>query len=285
MSHKINIAVTELPVICGMNPYENIKKTIVKHWKSLDLEMYNSMLKAGFDKPLTNNSEKIEHYTKKYKLDTLSADANNCSSATNTKDLQKSKNDMISKIEADINIPANEKEDIKRQIDSLVYTRYGSRKESDAIDIYSETYGVKVVGKQKCIKKLFSSGGNVNWYIIGKLDGLTEDGSTIIEIKNRTKALFKMVVDYEKIQMMTYMKLFQKQKCNLVECLDSPKGKMLNVIELQYDENFWNIIDLGLARYVKFMAKFMGNQNEMTNLLTATDDAYQKYYLDCVSKL
>jgi hypothetical protein len=239
------------------------------------------MLKAGFDKPLTNNSEKIEHYTKKYKLDTLSADAKNCSSASNTKDLQKSKNDMISKIEADINIPTNEKEDLKKQLDSLVYTRYGSQKESEAIDIYSKTYGVKVVDKQKCIKKLFSSSGNINWYIIGKLDGLTEDGSTIIEIKNRTKALFKMVVDYEKIQMMTYMKLFQKQKCNLVECLDS---KVLNVIEIQYDENFWNMIDLKLANYVKFMAKFMGNQTEMIQLLTATDDTYQKYYLDCVSK-
>lgn len=280
MTYKINISVTELPVICGMNPYENIKKIIVKHWKSLDLEMYNFMLEAGFNKPLTNNNEKIEHYTKKYKLNTLAEDAKNCSSSTNAKDLQQSKNDIISKIESDINIPAGEKEDLKKQIDSLVYTRYGSKKESDAMDIYSETYEVKVISKQKCIRKLFSTGGNVSWYIIGKLDGITEDGNTIVEIKNRTKALFKMVVDYEKVQMMTYMKLFQKQKCNLVECLDSQKGKILNVIELKYDENFWNIIDLSLTKYIKFIANFMQNQDEMTKLLTTPDNEYQKYYLD-----
>lgn len=285
MTHKINIAVTELPVICGMNPYENIKKIIVKHWKAIDLESYNFIIEAGYAKPLTNNSEKIEHYTKKYKLNTLMDDANSCSSSTNAKELQKSKTDMINKINNDTNIPDSEKEDIKRQIDSLVYTKYGSKMESSAIDIYSDIYGVKVIGKQKCVRKLFSTNGNISWYIIGKLDGITEDDSTIIEIKNRTKALFKTIVEYEKIQMTTYMKLFQKQKCNLVECLDSPKGKIINVIPVQYNEIYWTMIDSGLTKYIKFMINFLQSQDEMTKLLTMSDDNYQKYYSEYTSKL
>lgn len=275
-SNKINIAVTEIPVICGMNPYENIKKTIVKHWKMLDQEMYNYMIESGFDKPLTNNNEKIDYYTKKYNLSSLTEDAKTCSSSTNAKELQTSKKNIISKIESDNNIPINEKEDLKKQIDSLVYTGYGIKKESDAINIYIKQSGINVIENQKCVRKLFITSGNVSWYVIGKVDGLTEDGTTIIEIKNRTKNLFKTIVDYEKIQMMTYMKLFRKQKCNLVECLD----KKINVIELQYDDKFWNMIDIHLQKYVKFMTHFILNQDEMIKILTTPDNEYQAYYLE-----
>ena len=45
---------------------------------------------------------------------------------------------------------------------------------------------------------------NDNWYVGGKVDGIT-DNNEIIEIKNRMYKLFFKLRDYEKVQIYMYM--------------------------------------------------------------------------------
>lgn len=56
--------------------------------------------------------------------------------------------------------------------------------------------------------------------IVGRIDRIVvnEDGTlTIVEIKNRTRGLFKTVRDYEDIQCQTYMEMLDVDRCKLIE--------------------------------------------------------------------
>ena len=67
------------------------------------------------------------------------------------------------------------------------------------------------------------------------------DGNkTIVEIKNRTKNLFKTVRDYEEIQCQTYMEMMDVNNCELIEqyndsrigyAITRDKQKWLNEID------------------------------------------------------
>lgn len=56
--------------------------------------------------------------------------------------------------------------------------------------------------------------------LVGRIDRIVanEDGTlTIVEIKNRTRGLFKSVRDYENIQCQTYMEMINVETCKLIE--------------------------------------------------------------------
>ena len=62
--------------------------------------------------------------------------------------------------------------------------------------------------------------GGTRYDIVGRIDRIVanEDGTlTIVEIKNRTRALFRNVRDYEDIQCQTYMEMLNIDNCKLIE--------------------------------------------------------------------
>ena len=73
-------------------------------------------------------------------------------------------------------------------------------------------------------------------YIIiirGKIDGMNDD--YIVETKNRTKRLFNMIPDYEKVQLNAYMFMTCKPKALHIECYNEQQ----NQIEYDFDKLFW----------------------------------------------
>ena len=73
-------------------------------------------------------------------------------------------------------------------------------------------------------------------YIIiirGKIDGMNDE--YVVETKNRTKRLFNMIPDYEKVQLNAYMFMTDKEKAIHIECYNEQQ----NQTEYGFDKLFW----------------------------------------------
>lgn len=84
--------------------------------------------------------------------------------------------------------------------------------------------------------------------IRGKVDGQSDD--TIIESKNRTKRLFKVLRGYEQVQLESYMFLTGLRKALLTEHYNETH----HCIEYSHDEEFWREC---LANMVEFMETYV----------------------------
>jgi hypothetical protein len=95
------------------------------------------------------------------------------------------------------------------------------------------------------------------WFIKGKIDGLTKTSPSetiLVEIKNRTKTLFKTLKDYEKPQIQCYMKLLGLKKAHLVEHI---KEEDTNIITVDFENEYWNSVLDKLKRFITFFYDFL----------------------------
>ena len=86
---------------------------------------------------------------------------------------------------------------------------------------------------------------NVPFGVCGVADGVSPDGTEILEIKNRMKKLHCRVPMHEYIQIQTYMRLYGAEKARLVEFF----GDARSTIKIFRDDAAWDdVIAPGLAK-------------------------------------
>jgi hypothetical protein len=117
--------------------------------------------------------------------------------------------DLYSKLRGD---------DKKNAIDYMrktLYTNHGTRHEDTTADNYEDLE----VDENFYTYPVCSLEGTT-YEIVGRIDRMrqNQDGTkTIVEIKNRSRRLFRHVRDYEEIQCQTYMEMLDVGECELIE--------------------------------------------------------------------
>ena len=93
----------------------------------------------------------------------------------------------------------------------------------------------------------------------GRVDGVTLDSggniNKVIEVKNRTARLFYTLRDYEKVQTLIYMKLFNLENLDLIEILRKDSKVESNIINIDFDNQFWE--EQILERIKIYIADFL----------------------------
>ena len=77
------------------------------------------------------------------------------------------------------------------------------------------------------------------------------------EIKNRVNKLFYSLREYEKVQIMCYMHIFNIKKSHLVEAFKKKFNAEINIIEVKYDESYMNNIICKIYNFCLFFKNFM----------------------------
>lgn len=112
--------------------------------------------------------------------------------------------------------------------------RRGNIKENANLNVIQSKKNIKI-GKrnsQMFTKELYR-GDKYVVVLRGMVDGMTDD--TIIESKNRTRELFKVLREYEQVQLESYMFLSGLHKAILTEHYNDTEF----CIEYAHDEGFW----------------------------------------------
>jgi len=161
----------------------------------------------------------------------------------------------VNAIEGIEDLDSKEKKMVTEHIRKMVYTNHGTRSEDTTADLdESDLHSDDTFYKTTIIEVM-----GTTYEIVGRIDRyqLNEDGSkTLVEIKNRTKGLFKKVRDYENVQVQTYLQMLKLQRARLVEQYNNERLSY----NIDIDHTLWNdSIFPKLREFCKTLHYYMSN--------------------------
>ena len=263
---KIFLNISDLAVITGHNKFKNINEYIIQLWDKYFHDDCQEYLAKKNIKVKKNDYEAVMKASTDNKID-IQEEIRKLDKVKDSNELESNKKRLFEKMDK-IEDPEIRKE-IKKNIESLTNTRYGISGEKDILQFCSETMGRKIV-KDDIYRKKKIYTGKMEWYIGGKIDGKDSGDGAIIEIKNRVHKLFLELRDYEKIQIMSYLYLHGANQGYLIEAMKNESGKNINIIDVKYDEKFFNEIILqSVIHFIRFFENLIENNEAKMSFINA----------------
>jgi hypothetical protein len=254
--------ISEISIITGDNKFKTKRDFLLDFWKrnlKTDFEEYEKL--TEFKKE--NDEEIIKKITSSNNIN-ISSELQKCLLSKNTNDLNDIKKTILTKMD---NLSENDKLELTKSITNITNTKFGIKNEHDIFKLY-ETLTKESIIKDNKYKKIpvYSINGN-NIYIGGKIDGINTINHNIIEIKNRIHKLFYTLRDYEKVQIMSYMYLFDSLKGHLVEAHKKKDNTDINIIEVDYDPIYMNSILEKIIKFSIYFFDFINNHDLKIKIL------------------
>ena len=155
------------------------------------------------------------------------------------------------------------KKTLKETVKGSTNTNYGIKNENKGTTEYTKITGNPVYTYNRFVKMPLFGDEDLGLSVIlgGRVDGVLMDPdgniTKVVEVKNRTARLFYQLRDYEKVQTMIYMKLFNQERLDLIEILRKKDDTLeSNIINIDFDHQFWedqiyNKIKIYIADFLK----------------------------------
>ena len=263
------ISISYIAIITGDNIYQTKRDFLIKYWKQNDKDDFNTYCEIT-KYSIKNDYEKINEISKKNNIN-IQSELTKCLKSNDIQELTKKKEEILSKVK---DLSEKDKKAIQESILNVSHTNFGIKNETDVLKIYQKHTNTNIVKDDKYRKKIIyvSPENNYNISIGGKIDGINVDDGSIIEIKNRMNKLFKELRSYEKVQLMSYLYLFNAQKGFLVEALKKKDATDINIIECAFDNEYMQTILSDIKRFIDFYRSFMKNHKMKLELLQNEDE-------------
>ena len=209
---RVTIKASEVAACVGVNNYRPIFEVICDIWKKANPSNFNGLTREEKNEEALNSSEGAK---------TIFNGAMN-EVPNNSDEVQILVSKTLEAVEKDDELSHEQKKMVSDHMRKMIYTTHGTRSEDTTADLDESQlhedntfYTLKVVVIE-----------GTTYEIVGRIDRyqIEEDGSkTLVEIKNRTKCLFKKVRDYEMIQVQTYLQMMGLNKARLIEQYNSER--------------------------------------------------------------
>lgn len=238
---RVTLKASDVAAIIGKNRYKPRSEVFDEMWKKYSPETFNGKTKVDKARAaLSVSSEAQKVFDNATAIQTRD-------SAETMKVFQIAQ----AKVNCDPKLNEQQKSEIIEHIRSSVYTSHGTRKEDVTATKVASEEGVRLTRDNSFYNYEICTIGDYKFVVTGKIDRIEEhpDGSkTLVEIKNRTNRLFKMVVEYEMIQIQVYLQMLGLLHARLVE---QHNDQMLSH-PIDRDEEIWiNEIVPGLEKFCK----------------------------------
>ena len=243
--NKIIIVASELAVITGYNKFDGEKGIL----KVIDSVLNRSNIVKKYipkskieEQLLTISKTDLQCIKKELKIDeksSLKEVENMIKKQVLTKSLNENITEDQSKKKADDVIKSMPilNKCLEKDIKQDLQMKRGNIKEDKNLDKtqIKQNITINKRNEQMYEKRLYSNDDN-NYKVVlrGKVDGMNDE--YVVETKNRTKRLFNMIPDYEKVQLNAYMFLVEKEKALHIECYNEDQ----NSVEYDFDKVFWD---------------------------------------------
>ena len=270
MSQKLCIFASELAIVTRHNHYQNIREYTAKLWQKnfpCDYQTHLSLYKKN------NSVEIIQETPQEYLQKVASSDIlKECLKSTDVETLNSNKKQLVEDIiKNKPELKPKELKKIKECVKQVTNTNFGTKHESNSLSKYNKTNNKSIKTTSKFFKASFIKTEKYQWLLGGKIDGLDTDEDSIIEFKNRVNRLFYKLRDYEKVQTMTYMFLLKKTNSRLVESLKTKTDTKMNVIEVDWDQEFWdNEVIVPTKKFINDFEILLESKEKKMELLDET---------------
>ena len=239
---RIVLVASELAIITGHNKYEKIQKaidTVLNRSKIVKKYIPKSKVE---EKLLALSENEIVVIKKELNLEgnaTLKQVENMIKQQVMTKSLNENISENESRVKADEVLKAMPtlNKCLEGSVKQDLRMRRGNIKEDRNLDKTQQKRNITIDSRnaQMYEKELYvDPGKRFNVILRGKIDGMNDE--YVVETKNRTKRLFNMIPDYEKVQLNAYMFMTGKEKALHIECYNEEQ----NSVEYDFDKLFWD---------------------------------------------
>lgn len=271
---------SNLAACVGMNRYKGTHEALEDLWQKLDVQGYRAAFarnarqtkKDALDAALKTNAKVVEAVAEA--LQTENSSSSDTVGAT----------DRVNKLIDEQKLAPETTKLIKEHTQSKVFTKYGSNRE-DVVYEELRNQGLDIQKNPAFLKKQMGRVGDDVWYIGGKIDAMTKDRTRVVEIKNRVRRLFGTVVEYEHVQLQSYMQLLNVQHASLAECF-TPKDLVMqiNVMNVDRDDAWWeSVIVPKLTRFIELVLELIDDDDgsrQDAYVQQEDKEAYVTGYLD-----
>jgi len=228
MTTKYCIQASEIGFLAGYGmPFKPPKEAVERFLKRNDRAKFDEYVRRN-GSPDWNTKEKFVRTNK----DAIAAVKSAGDVLTNnSKDIGEAiKKSVDSK--AVSHFSETEKRYLAEETRSQVFRNHGTRKENNTLERWCEESGRSAVKNNKSYRLMI----HPDVVIVGKIDGLTDQGE-IVEIKNRAGGkLFGEIREYEMAQCQCYLRMLDLQDGFLVEMMSDQMG----TLPFSRDDDFWN---------------------------------------------
>jgi hypothetical protein len=145
---------------------------------------------------------------------------------------------------------------------SMVNTRFGITHENNTLQVFQDRYKLPVTTPKKIFKRVLYEDPQLRVVLAGKVDGLIEEPCVnekpcLVEIKNRVKGFFKNLVDYEKVQIMTYMFICEMEQCYLIQTVKGSNDTNIDVNLYPFDNSWFHTFTNDVVKFGKAYVSFV----------------------------
>jgi len=227
----IKIKASDIGTICGVNRFATSNELLNEYkYQYHKNDKYKKRTNGNVSSSMTNNLINLNNIRKKKQKTEISIN-----------ELIENPNEYLSQSdgkEASIMENINKEMEIISQSDNLNENKIlrsvkqmnnGIILEDSALEVYKKETQLQTISEQVTGKIYFD-----NFYIVGRCDGLIKRDK-VIEIKNRTKKIYNCVFKPEKYQCLTYMEMFNVNKCDLVQ----HRNGEIKIISINRDSDFF----------------------------------------------
>ena len=288
---KLTFSTSNLFIIMNMNFFKRFDKVLFGTWKMFDKKDYQkystlvSEMKDDKNQKVipTNQSnfQQLEQFKRKYNLDNnLHNKIKDCQGSKNSCQVKEKKQEILDTMK-NKKIKTEDMERIKQLVNNSTNTVFGCRQEKNTIKEFETIQNCKVIdGQKRCEYVIGNFNDEFEIVLVGKIDGVTENGE-IIEIKNRINKNFNFLKDYEKPQIMTYLWMHKAKQGFLVENLKSKKKSEINVITVDYKDNYVEeYVIPNVEKYFEFFKEFMESEDLKIALLKGDEAGVYNYFVE-----
>ena len=268
---------SELACLINCNKFKSPSHVLYRLWNTYFKEDFNTINNSieEIDKYLIEDTDDIiDNICQKYNNKKITKNLQKCKNTQNIEDMKAKRNEILEECKK---MTLEDKRKIEKSIFEVTNTNFGTKNEEKTLHIYTRIRNIPVITLKQFFRKLIFKKDNYNWYIGGKIDGLTknDDGSkTIIEVKNRMYKLFYQLRDYEKIQIFSYMFILETALAEIVEIYNKEQPEV-NIISIPFEFEYWeNILDKILL-FINYFNTFMENINLRKQLIIEGPDKFK----------
>ena len=221
---RVIIKASDVASIIGQNRFKPRTEVFNDMWKKYSPENFNSKTKSDVAEEVISKSK-----TAKTAMSVASS-----ARAANSDEAQKIFKEAELKIQSDTTLSAEDKVKVVDHIKSKVYTQHGTRTEDET----ARRTGLDLKRDENFHQIFVGNYNDRDYVVVGRVDRLQvlPDGSTIlVEIKNRTKGLFRKVYPSEMVQIQVYLEMLNIEQAKLIEQFN----KEVNTMEVSRDRKMF----------------------------------------------
>lgn len=276
---ELCIYASELSNLIEVSKFKPPATVLMRIWEKNFPQDYNYHKKNLLSNKIevNNNDTSKETFNKfkkslsKKKQKEVCINMEKCLEAKNVNSMINQRRELLKEVQE---LPSKDKEKIKKSIIEMTNTNFGIKNENKSIHIYTQLTGIPVLKLNDFFRKQICKDSGFSWFIGGRIDGILEN-RTVIEVKNRMHKLFNKVKDYEKVQTYCYMYILDSNISQIVETYMNNRTPETGILEIEYDENYWEFILNRILIFIDYFNKFIKSSEMKNNLLINGIENYE----------